>query len=374
MEKFLKIGGLIIIIGSILFVLYSFLETQKEPPFSPEVALENLRGSEDTMHEVIERNIQSLVEAGGIEGSLDLVSLAFAEKDIFMNSCHALSHSIGHHAPKFFNNDFDKLVEYSNRVCSRGYFHGAEAQLVLSGEDYPERLSELCAAQKRKDSKMTCFHGAGHAFFNQTLDAHKALVLCDGLSDKIDEQYIDDVKDCYEAVFSEIANIAGGYDGETGRHYQGDARFEIVSTRHEDCAGFVERFHIPCGLEVSALGNVGVDKTPEEVGVSLKTCLTDASTKTLSEACFYNIASSYVRHEVERDGDVSFQTWVLDEPKEIRLLYIVAVGHEVAEHLNIGHHINADAFCMNFTEVDEVELCKKQVLSYTPVTPILNNK
>lgn len=360
MRKYLGAFGsgflLAVVLGNLVFV------HNEVRAFDPEAALQQLEGVGIDTHDALERNISKLIEAGGIEGALSVIELAFGREEIFMNDCHSLFHLTGHFAPEYFNDDFDALVQLASLKCARGYLHGAEAQITIEGYDVPLRLRKLCEALREKEPGHDCMHGVGHALLNMSLDAQKSLDECNALGATIGEPLIreNDLAACHEAVFSEITNISGGYDGETGRHYQGEPPIFITTSPLEYCASFATRYHRPCGLEFSAQ-SVGQQMPPQEVGKLMKQCLTDAVSRDLATACFYNIASMYVRHEIAERDSITFQRWVLDESKDTRLWYILAVGHEIAEHLNSGHFVDSDAFCDNFTESDEVAICKEQV-------------
>lgn len=214
----------------------------------------------------------------------------------------------------------------------------------------------------------SCFHGAGHAFLAETRDVNRSLKLCSSISDDI--SYEGDIEGCFEGVFSEVANLVGGYDGETGRKLTGVPPMEINVSPVKYCAQFDERYQAMCAFEINGIG-FGINTSTEDVGLIMKSCITDAANAIISEACLFNVAASYVRHEIKRDGIVTFQPWILNESKHNRVVYLVAAGQEIAQHNLAGQTIDTDKFCDSFVEKDEIDLCKRQVISYELVAPVI---
>lgn len=346
-------------------IIYLNRDDQK---LSASEKLLQIKGTAPTISEAIELNVGEIIKKDGIIGALEVIKLAFSEKQIYLNDCHALSHFVGHYAPGYYSDNFDKLVEESTTFCVRGYIHGAEGQIATDGNDYIERLNKLCVALKKDDPNFFCFHGAGHAFLNATVNVNEAIDLCKTLSD--DPQKERDIKSCIDGIFAEVTNLAGKYDGETGRKLAGPAPISLEVSPLDYCAQFDPYYHAVCAYEVNALP-IGDNTSPEEAGRIMKRCVTDAANTTISQACLYNVASAYVSHEIEIRGKVTFQEWILDETKETRLLYLTAVGQELAQHITAGHEIETTEFCNSFKESDELDLCQQQIHSLRNLVPIL---
>lgn len=361
MKIFAGIGGLILLVLGVGTYIYI-----SQISFSPEDTLDGIYGTSPSVLEAINKNADSIIREGGIPGVMEVIELAFVRKDIFLNDCHALSHRAGHHAIVVYGDDFDTLLEYSSDFCARGYWHGAEAQIVQEGGDFAGRLDMFCDALKRKDPSLTCFHGAGHALMNVTVDLQQALQLCDSL-----HYEGQNARDCYDGVFSEFTNILGGFDGETGSPYAGGAPISIDVLPIVYCAQLEPQYQAACALELSAL-DMGPRTTPEQAGDRMQSCINDGANDVIVRGCLYNVSASYVRHEVKRSGKVTFQPWVLDIPSDLRLVYLIGASQEIAQHILAGQKIDSDFFCESFVNEDETNLCKRQVVSYSVLADVID--
>lgn len=352
-------------------VLYAY-EYSDERHFSVEATYEELKLQPEAINEAIEEKLSDLVSEGGIVGAIDIVKLGLKRGDLFVNECHSLVHSIGHFAPGYYQNDFGALVEHVSDFCAGGYLHGAEAQIALEGGDFVSRLHELCdtVIEKFGQTKI-CFHGAGHAFLNMLLNTDEALAWCERLAvpGKYDSYYSKYA--CPEGVFSEVTNVIGGYDGETGRPYTGGPPMKIDAPPLLWCAKFKAEYQTPCALELNALG-IGMETPPEEVSKILKRCITDAPNERITKACIYNVASSYARNELRKSGYVTFYDWMLGESDTHRLVYLIGTAQEVAQNVLGGQLIDTDSFCEKFQTEREVELCKLQMVTYGTIINVLD--
>lgn len=357
-----------VVFSAFFIVLVAGLFYYVTVSFSPEKAFEKIlqtaQNEEVSLVEEIHRNIPDIIRNHGIKEALQVVGVAFSEHEISLNACHSLSHRIGHDAITVYGDDFDGLLEHASDFCARGYWHGAEAQIVLEGGDISERLGRFCIALTKINPGTTCFHGAGHALMNQTLDVQEALGWCNVLQEK---NNIDNISDCYEGVFSELTTIAGGTDGETGIPYAGKPPITLEVSPLIYCGRLESKYHVPCARELNGLF-LSPDLTSEEFHSYLQACVRDAVNDELVKACLYNTGASFLRTELGERGVATFDPWILTINEDFRRSYIEGVSQEMGNHVLSGLMIDTDSFCESFIDISEQNLCKDRVLKYSSRT------
>lgn len=351
------IGALLIVIATGYFLhvdTYLFAKHKTADPAA--IVAEMEKNTDKTVFESIRDSLSDIIKQYGIEGALAVDAYAFTNNKMGIYQCHALTHLIGHESIVYYGKDYAAVASNYSHFCELGYVHGAEAQVVLSGGDYQHELYKLCDQIKKKDPSATCFHGAGHAFMNQTLDVQTSLTLCDGL---IDEQHtIDDVTPCYNAVFAELTNLVGGRDGETAIPYTNGPPLTIKeATPLEYCAKIGERYRIQCVFEFSGLG-IGPASTPADVEGKLRNCVGENFDEELESACIKSVAAVGMQHLLAGTSTVSVPSFILSLSDPLRNAYILGAATEMKQYVVSGATRNWESFCGGFTKEADASYCK----------------
>jgi len=307
----------------------------------------------DTVFEGIRDNLQPIIDAEGIEGVLNVVEYAFVNDKIGMYYCHVLMHTIGHEAVAYYDSNYSDVLSHNSKLCETGYRHGAEAQIVLYGGDYIVEAQKFCTELKSKEPAAQCFHGAGHAFMNETKDVLTSLELCDGLQN----DYSESVTPCYNAVFAELTNLVGGSDGSTGVPYTNGPQLTLEDkTPIEYCSGFGEQYRYQCIFELSGLG-IGLSSNPAYIEQRLKQCTDGDYVLELKGGCIKSVSAVGAQHELATNNSVTFPPHILELSEFLRRSYIMGVGVEMQQYRNSGATRDWVGFCSNFNADSDLQLC-----------------
>lgn len=323
--------------------------------FNPETIVEAMGHGKTSVFEDIRNSLKDIIRRGGIQGALDVNAYAFSHHKYGIYHCHVLTHLTGHEAIVYYKNDFDSAMNLNIRFCEMGYQHGAEAQVALSGGDYKNELYRMCDIIHKKDPAKSCFHGAGHAFMNDSLDVHKSLSLCDDL---IDEKHtVDDLKPCYNSVFAELTNLVGGTDGGTGIPYTGGPPVSIGDkTTLEYCATFGERYRTECLFEFSGLG-ISEASTPQDITIKLLACHDPHYDEALEAACIKSVSAVGAQHLLAFNQTVSTPKEIFSLPEKLREAYIRGTADEMSQYIISGVDKDWKTFCTAFPDSSDQKLC-----------------
>lgn len=167
-------------------------------------------------------NLSEITTKTGYEGAIGLIQTAQREGKIQRDECHELMHLVGHEVYSKKSSQMPFLLKKYGTYCQSGFPHGIEAQIALEETDTKARatkLQEYCQLFKKSFSPASCYHGAGHAYYQMRHDEKNALANCDTLKGKNV-----DLEPCYFGVFTELANDFLGVDSELGLAVAGKHR------------------------------------------------------------------------------------------------------------------------------------------------------
>jgi hypothetical protein len=322
-----------------------------------EAYVANIEEQELPVFESIRDSLKDIIDAWGIEGALEINEHAFVNNKIGIYHCHVLTHLIGHEAIIYYGQDYDEVVAHDRQFCELGYRHGAEAQVALSGGNYKEELYAMCDAIQRKDPSADCFHGAGHAFMNESLDVDTSLQMCDELINETHDE--NDVAPCYNAVFAELTNLVGGKDGGTGIDYTGGPPLSMEEKSPlEYCNKFDRKYGIQCVFEFSGLG-VSEHSTPADIAQKLLGCSNEEYDEELEAACIRSVSAVGAQHELAKSQTIVVPEHIHGLPKVLRESYIRGTGIEMMQYLISGADRDWRAFCDAFINEDDILMCEE---------------
>lgn len=167
-------------------------------------------------------NLSEIIGRTGYDGAVRLIQLAEIKGNIGRDECHEIMHLVGHQAYAKKTPELPSLLKKYGNYCLSGFPHGIEAQITLEETDIKKRnlkLKEFCTLSKSSSVFASCYHGAGHAYYQMTHDENRALAGCDTLQD--DDI---DLEPCYFGVFTELSNDFLGVDSELGLAVAGKHR------------------------------------------------------------------------------------------------------------------------------------------------------
>ena len=352
MKSILLLLAFVCVMAIVFFVLYKGAPETEQVNYDVEKITLDLEQAEGALFGAIRDNLPVLIDEYGIVGVLDISEQAFINNKIGIYQCHVLMHTIGHEAVGYYNYDYEKVLAYNSGLCELGYRHGAEAQVILTGGQYIDEIEKFCTILQTTDPDAGCFHGAGHAFMNETLDVYKALDLCETLS--VTGRSVDH---CYNAVFAELTNLVGGKDGATGVDYtSGPAIILDADSPIEYCSEFAEKHRYQCVFEFSGLG-ISEYSEPSDIEERLKQCTNGEHDAELESGCIKSVSAVGAQHELAISQTITFPEHILDLPDELRQAYILGAGSEMNQYIISGAERDWKSFCLNFTQESDVELC-----------------
>jgi hypothetical protein len=325
------------------------------PAFDPAQFVEALELENPDVFAAVRGELDYLVQTHGIQAAIDVNHHAFKNHKYGIYQCHVIMHLLGHEAVSYYGSDFDSVINAHVEYCELGYQHGAEAEVALSGGNYQEELYRMCTMIKQKNPNSACFHGAGHAFMNESLDVKKSLALCDDLqTDKFSQA---DFDTCYNSVFAELTNLVGGTDGGTGLPYTGGPPLSIGDqTPISYCSQFEGRYRTQCLFEFSGL-RVNENSTTKDIQNKLLECTSSDFDEEMEAVCIHSVAAVGAQHELARSSTVVVPPEVLSYSAKARGAYIAGAGTEMLQYIISGVPKDWNKFCDNFKETDEYKSC-----------------
>ena len=149
----------------------------------------------------------------GIEMAFEHLARLQKERPDLLQSCHYVSHGIGHAALRLYDdNPYKAFTVMQSRsfyknvaTCGNGFFHGVIEEVakgVITKDELVKKLGAICANDSITE-KGGCFHGIGHAAMIQTeYNVGDALAICDGVSVRDNDAFA-----CYSGSFMEYAQV-----------------------------------------------------------------------------------------------------------------------------------------------------------------------
>lgn len=349
MKKYRTILTILILLLGLYLV--NFLESNQTSDFDYKAVLTALRKDTQSVFKKMRDELPKIVEQGGIQGAMALAGEAFRQEAISMYECHTFTHLLGHYSKLVLEGNMKIISDFGPDFCEGGFKHGIESQIVLEDIDYKDRLHELCKVYRDK-SFGGCYHGAGHTFMRQTHDALQALSICDTLKDDMNV----DVFDCYNGVFSEYTNLAGGVDGETGLEFPEGPALVLKQPPMEICSSLPDPAAIPCALELNGLG-ISEASTMEDIDRALRRCVAGTYAEQLKAACLQSVAAVGAQHELPKKTTLFLQPFILSLSDELRRGYIKGAAIEMLQFIKNGVDKDWPVFCSGFAVQSDQKLC-----------------
>lgn len=358
MKKYLKSFSLLVIFSFVILTIGTWqllhINQVTDKHFDTQAELNDIRSKTPKVFEHVREKLAHIVDEGGIPGAVQLTKFAFKQEAITMYQCHTLAHMIGHFSKLEMSENMNVLRNIGVDFCEGGLKHGLEAQIALEGmrnnQEFRPKLYDFCSFLLQIQANADCYHGAGHEFMRETMDAKKAIALCDTLIGGP----INTVTNCYTGLFSELTNMLGGLDGETGYELATGPSKSIQTSSIDFCAStFDEQHQIPCMLEVGGFKNAR-HSSPEELEKALSKCVDNKYKIQLQAACLKSIAAVSTQHALPEKTTIVPPKPILSLSTELRRAYMMGAGGEMSEFIKNGQKKDWKTFCSYFPEDDSV--------------------
>lgn len=136
-----------------------------------------------------------IIKTQGAKVALDKVAQLSASNPGFEADCHAIVHTVGRNAYKYYGS-VSAASKYGTEVCASGYYHGIMEAYMGKFDDAAllAKMPTICepSGQAYNLSYYNCLHGLGHGLtirFNQ--DIFKALPYCEAIGKTWESQSCD---------------------------------------------------------------------------------------------------------------------------------------------------------------------------------------
>lgn len=285
-------------------------------------------------------NINEIVKRVGVDGALELVALIETKNQLNRGNCHTIMHLLGHQAYSSKLKTIPELLKRYGHLCQSGFPHGIEAQISLEETDSKlrnQKLKNFCVLYKSYfPVSSSCYHGVGHAFYQQLRDPQKALKVCDTL----DGPSVD-LRPCYQGIFSEFASDIRGIDGETGLPVPGQHR-KIVNPERPllYCSRFEEKYREACSfsmaiISISQKANVD-DFSP---------CMYKEYSENEKELCIEYLAAVVAREKLNTSNSFSVPKTILSMDAPLQRAYIKGLFGAVNAYARDGRKKDWQGIC-----------------------------
>lgn len=344
-----KISGFSFILLVILVVILSVLTTKliyknDRKVFDSAEKLIEIRLKEADVFDYMRENLAGLIKKYGIQPVTALTKEAFRQQAITMYQCHTLAHYTGHFYPDGSKN-LDDLVNYDIDYCEGGFKHGLEGEITSRNTpDTLGKLHKLCSLFRKMESTGGCYHGSGHEFMREKLDVEKALSACDLLFEGGPKE---DVSDCYKGAFSELTNLIGGVDGETGYELTSGPPLTIDTSPMDFCAKLKGAHQIPCALELNGY-QISPSSTLEQIEKRLVGCVDSKYSIQLQAACLQSIAAVSAQHILPKQTTIIPSSFTLTLPSNLKKAYLTGIAAEMSQFIKNGVEKDWQTFCNSF--------------------------
>jgi hypothetical protein len=296
--------------------------------------------------------IYHILNDQGPETAIHVVKQGLEDKKIILSQCHGMLHAVGHVA-YYKDKDLSHIITLVDETCYAAFLHGVEAEIVIEEPDqFIQKLGTLCQYVKKKDSSISCFHGAGHAFMQDSNDVKVSLKRCDGLS----ITQINDLDNCYGGVFSEFGNRVTGFDTDTGEHTQGPPLIKFAYTAHpiEYCETVERKYQAACARQI-----VKIKYQENNMKANLAECQLPGLSQEMTGVCINISSTFFAETELYKDMSISLPVEVTSLSKKnkeeyIRGTYTALRSYTPAKNLGI-----AESFCKQFTSTIDKSMCNR---------------
>ena len=325
------------------------------PRFGVDEKLRSLRSRNADVFAGLRDQMGPIIDEVGVEGAIALVERAFVTGLVSVDRCHSLLHIIGHEAYERNPGDLDRLTSPTGTICFSSFSHGVEAQITFSGMGEAAITGELqryCAVRRAVRTGVTCYHGAGHGFMEQATDAGKALGRCDLLSGGPTE----DLSDCYRGVFSEYANRALGYSGDTELPIPEGLRPPLNFDRPYDfCERFARSYRQSCYSQITK-----VLFRSDDIEGSLEKCLRPDYEAEIQKTCVRIIAGIYGKVTLSREPSVATPATVLGFGPELVAAYLDGLAEVFIPFRQSGIGKDWRPICDSFLSGEDRRACAER--------------
>ena len=322
------------------------------PRFGVDEKLRSLRSRNADVFAGLRDQMGPIIDEVGVEGAIALVERAFVTGLVSVDRCHSLLHIIGHEAYERNPGDLTRLANPTGTICFSSFSHGVEAQMTFSGMGGAAITGELrryCAVRRAVRPGVTCYHGAGHGFMGQTTDAGEALGRCDALSGGPSE----DLSDCYRGVFSEYANRALGYSGDTELPIPEGLRPPLNFDRpYNFCERFARSYRQSCYSQLTK-----VLFRSDDIAGSFGKCLRPEYPAEVQKTCVRIIAGIYGKVTLSAAPTVATPALVFSLPAELRTAYLEGMAEVSMPFRVSGIAKDWQKLCSDFPSGAEQQFC-----------------
>jgi hypothetical protein len=347
-KKSLIIAGVIgalVILGSLL-VYYSSAILEYGEGVRTIYTLNKLEGSEYQRY--FTSHAGEINRVRSVNEMVDMLIEAFEVERIGMFECHSLAHDIGHYGG--YSDNFSYVEEYLSKknldFCGSGFMHGVEGQ--LANNPYPqnrESLYEFCKlAMPLEPFYAGCYHGAGHAFMENTRDVLLALRECDTLI--TDPALVPDVSNCYRGVFSENVNYLTA---------SGKSSSDLL----QSCMNLPTLFHKECAEELNGF-NLTPDSTRAEMDEAIRTCAEGNYSEVLTKGCMKSLGGVVTDLLLSRNEEILMPTWALSYTDHAQIGFIDGTVGALRKNKTEKSRAGLVTFCASLDTETKKEYCLSQ--------------
>jgi len=339
-----------------------------QKPFTAEKFIENLHAQHENVFEDTRKNFKEIAKQYGIAAVIGLTQTAYAQHDLTVGECHSLLHLIGHHAYWYYQKDLQKLAPYVNQFCATAFVHGVEAEIALANQRPYDGLRRFCEVVKSKDASIGCYHGAGHAFLEQTNDIASSLARCDALGEGQKES----PDNCYGGVFSQFGNNILGFDGDTGLHFQPTVHFDQTHPLRF-CLPLAERYQDQCVRQLVKV--IQPDSTTDITESNLRECGLKDYPKTLQAVCAHVTALFYTENLLDAGKPLLAPPTFDALQTELRQNFIGGMYHAIRDFLaSGGKGDTVSQWCDTFKQKGDYAYCKNFPVYGHPIEGTFQNR
>jgi hypothetical protein len=278
---------------------------------------------------------------------VDMIIDAFETDRIGMFECHSLAHDIGHYGG--YSDNFSYVEEYLSKknldFCGSGFMHGVEGQ--LANNPYPqnaESLYEFCKlAMPLEPFYAGCYHGAGHAFMENTDDVTSALRECDTLI--TDPNLVPNVSNCYRGVFSENVNYLMA-DGKSSA--------DLL----QFCMDLSEEFHDECAEELNGF-NLTPESSGAEIEKAMRMCGEGNYSYVLTKGCMQSLGGVITDLLLTQNQEIIMPTWALSFSVVAQMGFIDGTVGALRKNKTEKSRVGLQSFCASLDTLKK-EYCLAQ--------------
>lgn len=343
----LKLSCAYIILIFILCSTLLFVNKSKQTSrFNSETRLNQLK-SNGKIFAAIRDGLGSIIKDGRIEGANEIIKLALNKQEISMDECHVLLHLLGHYAYSYYNGDFSEIAPIADGMCQAAFQHGVEAQILLSSDKPKEDLKTFCSVLRGLKGKILCFHGAGHALIKEG-NIDSALKFCDSLWEAGE-----DISDCWRGTFSEYANQALNYDGDTGLALTGPQKVKLdLNNPFGFCETLDSKYREACYSQLSK-----IYFTTAKGEDSIAGCLNSGNSFKTQIVCVRIVSGVYAQQLLSNNPTISAPKIILSLNDDFRKANIQGVHETFIGFKLTGVPKDYSAYCSSFNKISDINYC-----------------